>query len=87
MKFVEKCRFLKLELGKSKNNKEYGILTLLDFDNNSHRLFVFDDLKNRFVGAGFKEFEQFEVGFEVYKDDKTYNLRILDFKRLENNGK
>lgn len=88
MKFVEKCRFLKLEIAKTKkDNKEYGIISLLDEDNNSHRFFVFDELKNKFLGAGFKEFEQFEVLFEVYENNQAWNIRLLDFNRNNNNGK
>ena len=88
MKFVEKCRFLKLELGKTKkDNREYGLLTVLDYDNNSHRFFLFDDLKNRFLSSGFKGFEQFDLAFEVYENNNLWNVRILDFKRENNNGK
>lgn len=82
MKFVEDCRFLKLEIAKTKkDNKEYGLLSVLDSDNNSHKFYIFDDLKNRFLQAGLKQFESFKIVFETYESDKAWAVRILDFGR------
>ena len=85
MKFVEDCRFLKLEIAKTKkDNKEYGLLSVLDSDNNSHKFYIFDDLKDRFLQAGLKEFEPFKIVFETYESDKAWAVRILDFGRRDN---
>ena len=86
MKFVEKCRFLKIDLAKSKEGKEYGIVALLDGENNSYKFFVFEDLKNLFIQAHLQDFQQIDCVFEASTTKDGWSVRLLDFAKAENNG-
>ena len=86
MKFVEKCRFLKIDLAKSKEGKEYGIVAVLDSENNSYKFFIFEDLKNKFIYAKLQDFEQINCVFEASTTKDGWSVRLLDFAKAENNG-
>lgn len=81
MKFLANCRFLKLEIAKSKkNNKEYGVLFILDDDSVSHKFYVFDELKNKFLNAGLDEFQTIVVAFAVSEKDDSWKVDIENFE-------
>lgn len=86
MKFVEKCRFLKIDLAKSKEGKEYGIVALLDSENNSYKFFVFENIKDKFIQARLQDFQQIECVFEASTIKDGWSVRLLDFAKAENNG-
>lgn len=87
MKFVTSCLFLKMELKKSKDNKEYGIVSLLDDDQNSYKFFVFDELKNKFVSSNFQFAQKLDCAFQLSQYNNNWQVNLLDFKRVDNNGK
>ncbi len=91
MRFISRCRFLKLELNKSKENKEYCVVSLLDDDNNSYKFFLFEDLKNKILSEKLNEFDFLDCAFEAYTYNDNGKLRwivkFIDFKKVDNNGK
>ena len=86
MKFVTRCRFLKIDLAKSKEGKEYGIVALLDEDNNSYKFFVFEDLKNKFLTEKVNELQFIDCAFDSSMYNDKWQVRIIDFKKVEGNG-
>lgn len=90
MKFVSQCKFLKVELLKSKDKtKEYMLIALLDDEMNSHKFFVFnEDLKKKIVELGLKELDLIDCAFEVQENqDNGWRVNLLDLKRVVVNGK
>ena len=86
MRFVSKCRFLKIDLAKTKDGKEYGVVALLDYENNSCKFFVFDDLKDKFFNEDLKELQFIECAFETLMYSDKWQVRLMDFKKVESNG-
>ena len=89
MKFVSRCVFLKLNEGQSKSGKYYMNIDLLDEDNNSDKFFIFnEDLQKKFKEVKLEGLKtRLDIAFESYKTQEGYSLRILDFKKVdENNG-
>lgn len=88
MKFVSKCVFLKLEEGKSKAGNYYMSVSLLDEDNNSNKFFIFgEDLQNKFKNSNLEGLKSIlDVAFEAFSTQNGYGLRILDFRKVEQNN-
>ena len=89
MKFVTRCVFLKLTEGKSKSGKYYMNIDLLDDDNNSHKFFIFnEDLQTRLKNEKLEGLKtRLDIAFEVYETQDSWGVRVLDFKKVdENNG-
>lgn len=87
MRFISRCRFLKAELNKSKENKEYCVVSLLDDENNSHKFFIFEDLKNKVLSEKLNEFEFLDCAFEASIYNNNWNVKLIDFKKVDNNAK
>lgn len=84
MKFVEKCRFLKLDVQKSKEGKDYFTLTILDSDNESHKFFISEELRKKAVDSNLSDLQNMDCAFEVSKYNNGWSVRLLDFKKVEN---